>query len=160
MIPPSLLSPWNRWWHHYNDVHERLSVSNHTQHGCLLKKMLKLTARKTQILILLVLCAGNPPVTVGYLSQMASISESVSMPWRHHDQFIYQESANTVRCRYNAVNFLINIHKGHSIARPLGRGMGCILWIQHLFDILPQFLQLFMQYLTILDRVIVALDCI
>ena len=65
----------------------------------------------------------------------------------------------TVRCRYNAVNFLKNIHKRHHIARPLGRGMGCLLWIQLLFDILPQFLQSFMQYPTILDRVTTALDC-
>ena len=43
-----------------------------------------------------------------------------------------------VRCRYNAVNFLTNIHKRHPIARPLGRGNGCLLWIQHLIDILPQ----------------------
>ena len=66
----------------------------------------------------------------------------------------------TARCRYNAVNFLTNIHKRHPIARPLGRGMGCFLWVHHLIDILPQFLKLFMQYLTILDRVITALDCI
>ena len=45
-----------------------------------------------------------------------------------------------VRCRYNAVNFLTNIHKRHPIARPLGRGMGCLLWILHLVDILSQFL--------------------
>ena len=38
--------------------------------------------------------------------------------------------------------------------------MGCLLWMQHLFNIQPQFLQLFLQYLTILDRVITALDCI
>ena len=38
--------------------------------------------------------------------------------------------------------------------------MGCILWVHHLVDILPQFLQLFMQYLTILDRGIMALNCI
>ena len=65
-----------------------------------------------------------------------------------------------MRCRYNAVNFLTNIRKRHPIARPLGRGMGCLLWIQHLIDTLSQFLQLFMQYLTILDRVITALHCI
>ena len=62
-------------------------------------------------------------------------------------------------CRYNAVNFLKNIHKRHPIARPLGRGMGCLLGIHHLSDILPEFLQSFMQYLAILDRVITALDC-
>ena len=33
-----------------------------------------------------------------------------------------------------------------------------LLWVQILIDILPQFLQLFMQYLTILDRVIMALN--
>ena len=65
-----------------------------------------------------------------------------------------------MRCRYNAVNFLTNFHKRHPIARPLGRAMGCLLWIQHLFDILPEFLQSFMQYLIILDRVITALDYI
>ena len=35
---------------------------------------------------------------------------------------------NTVRCRYNAVNFLPNPHKIHLITRPLGRDMGCNLW--------------------------------
>ena len=45
---------------------------------------------------------------------------------------------NTVRCRYNVVTFLTNIHKRHPIARPLGRGMGCLLWIQHVIDTLPQ----------------------
>ena len=49
---------------------------------------------------------------------------------------------DTVRCCYNAVNFLTNINKRHPIAHPLGRAMGCLLWIRHLIDILPQFLQL------------------
>ena len=69
-------------------------------------------------------------------------------------------SSYTVLYRYNAVNFLINIHKRHPIAHALGPAMGCLLWIQHLIDTLPQFLQLFMQYLTIQDRVITALNCI
>ena len=47
-----------------------------------------------------------------------------------HDQ-------NTVRCHYNVVDFLKNITETHPIARPLGWGMGCLLWIQHLIDILP-----------------------
>ena len=34
--------------------------------------------------------------------------------------------STTVRCRYNAVNFLTKIHKRHPIARPLGRGMVCL----------------------------------
>ena len=59
---------------------------------------------------------------------------------------------------FDTVSFLRNIHKRHPITHPLGRGLGCILWIQHLIDILPQFLPLFMQYLTILDHVITTLD--
>ena len=50
----------------------------------------------------------------------------------------------TEQHHHNTVNFLANIQKRHPIARPLGRGMGCFLWIQHLSDILPQILQLFM----------------
>ena len=66
---------------------------------------------------------------------------------------------NTVWCRYNTVNFIKNIYKRHPISRPLGRNMGCLLWIQHLIDILLQFLQQLMQCVTELDRVITALDC-
>ena len=53
-----------------------------------------------------------------------------------------------LRRRYNAVNFLIDIPKRHTIA------LGRLLWILHLLDILPEFLQWFVQYLTIF-----ALDC-
>ena len=38
--------------------------------------------------------------------------------------------------RYNAVNFLANPHKRHPIARPLGWGTGCPLWVHTLIDIL------------------------
>ena len=34
--------------------------------------------------------------------------------------------SHTVRCHYNAVNFLKNIHKRRPITRPIGRGMGCL----------------------------------
>ena len=43
---------------------------------------------------------------------------------------------STMRCHYNMVTFLTNIH----IPRPHRRGMRCLLWTQHLIDILPQFL--------------------
>ena len=56
----------------------------------------------------------------------------------------------TLRCHYNVLNFFTNIHKIHPIAHPLGQGMGCLLCDQPLIDILPQFLQLFIQYLNIL----------
>ena len=36
-------------------------------------------------------------------------------------------SSVTVRCHYNALNFLPNLHKRHLIARPLVRDMGCFL---------------------------------
>ena len=63
----------------------------------------------------------------------------------------------TMRCGYNAVKFLQNIHKRHPRARPNGHAMGCVLWVQT--DILPPFLQWCEQYHVILDRVMTALDC-
>ena len=41
----------------------------------------------------------------------------------------------TVRCRYNAVNFLSNPYNRHPIAHPWGRGIGCLLWVQIFFYI-------------------------
>ena len=40
------------------------------------------------------------------------------------------ECFNTVETRYNTINFCWSTHKRHSIARPKGRGMGCVLWVQ------------------------------
>ena len=53
-----------------------------------------------------------------------------------------QEFAYTVRSRYkyNAVNLLRNIYKRHPHSSPVRGAMGCLLWIQHLINILPQFL--------------------
>ena len=80
--------------------------------------------------------------------------------WREPNDVAHSVAKyNTVRYRYNVVNFLKNICERHPIAHPLGWGMGCILWIQHLIDILLELLQLLMQYLTILGHVITALDC-
>ena len=36
----------------------------------------------------------------------------------------------TVETLYNTINFCWSTHKRHSIARPKGRGMGCVLWVQ------------------------------
>ena len=71
-----------------------------------------------------------------------------------------RENPIIVRCRYNAVNFLQSPHKIHPIARPLGRGMRCILWDQTLVYSLPLLLKWCMQYHGISDRVITALDSI
>ena len=65
-----------------------------------------------------------------------------------------------MRCHYNTVNFLTDVHRRHPMARLLVCGMGCLFWVKSLIDILLLFLQLFMQYLTILDWVIMALNCI
>ena len=45
--------------------------------------------KKNQSSELLVLCEGNPPVTGGFPSQRACNSESISMPWRHHQCIWY-----------------------------------------------------------------------
>ena len=66
---------------------------------------------------------------------------------------------HTVQRHYNLVNFLQNIHEGHPIARPSGRGMGCLLWVQPLINIQPQFLQWCVQYLVISYCVVTALNC-
>ena len=42
----------------------------------------------------------------------------------------------TVRCRYNAVKFLPNPYKRHSIAHPWGRDMQCLLWVSSLINVL------------------------
>ena len=43
-----------------------------------------------------------------------------------------------------------SVHERHPIARPSGRGMGCLLWVQPLIDTLHQFLQWCVQYIVIL----------
>ena len=48
---------------------------------------------------------------------------------------------DTVQYHYDAINFLLNPHKRHLIARPWG--MGCLLWVQTLNNVLPQFLLFF-----------------
>ena len=51
---------------------------------------------------------------------------------------------DTVLCHYNVVNFLTNIHKRHPHSSPVMlRYCSVFLWMQHLNDILPQFLYLF-----------------
>ena len=67
---------------------------------------------------------------------------------------------NTVRCRRDAVHFPQNINERHPIALPSGRSMGCLLGVQLLIDIQPQFLQWYVQYHAVLDRGITALECI
>ena len=67
---------------------------------------------------------------------------------------------HTVRCRYNVVDFPQHHLKWHPIAHPLGRGMGCLLWVQAYIHILSQSSEWCVQFHVILDRVITTLDCI
>ena len=46
------------------------------------------------------------------------------------DADIQEQNNNTVETLYNTINFCWSTHKRHSIARPKGRGMGCLLWVQ------------------------------
>ena len=57
-------------------------VSNHHQLYCLFNCLIKLTIKKASKLHALpAICEGNPPVTGGFPSQMASNAESLSTPW-------------------------------------------------------------------------------
>ena len=53
---------------------------------------------------------------------------------------------STVRCCNNTAIFLQNSHQRHPIACLLGRGMGCILWVQTLIHSLMQSVRWWMQY--------------
>ena len=57
------------------------------------------------------------------------------------------KTPRTMQCHYNAVNFLENSHIRYPIAQPLGRAMGCLLWVHTWIYIRPLELQQCMQYL-------------
>ena len=70
-----------QWRHNGHD-----NVSNHQPHGCLLKRLFRRRSKKTSKLRVTGLCAGNPPVTGEFPTQMASNAENASIWWRHHDK--------------------------------------------------------------------------
>ena len=70
----------------------------------------------------------------------------------------YGNTLNTVQCHYNAVKFLQTPDKINLIARPLGRVMVYILWVQTRNYTLSQSLQRCIPYSVIFDPVIAALD--
>ena len=85
----------------------------------------------------------------------ADVLEWMSNFTAHFTGYIY-----TVRCCYNAVNFLLNSHNRHPIAHPWGRGMGCLLWVWSLIYILLLSSQYHIWDRDKFDRVITGLDCI
>ena len=68
-----------RWRHNGRD-----SASNRQPHDCLLKRLFRRRSKKTSMLRVTGLCAGNSPGTGEFPAQMASNAENVSFWWRHH----------------------------------------------------------------------------
>ena len=66
--------------------YDRNCVSNHQHLDSIqqLPKAINYHQRKHEIYALLVLCAGNPLVTVGFSAQKVSSAEGVSISLRHH----------------------------------------------------------------------------
>ena len=129
-------------WRH----NERDGVSNHRRLDCLLNRLFWRRAKKTSKLRVTDLCEGNSPVNSPHKGPVnGKCFHLMTSSWRPRFLFVVlccgqfpENVASTVRCRYNAVNFLQNTHNRHPIARPWGRDMGCLLWIQTLITVLHQ----------------------
>ena len=50
--------------------------------------------------------------------------------WQYNESITNHVFIYTVETLYNTINFCWSTHKRHPIARPKGRGMGCLLWVQ------------------------------
>ena len=70
-------------WRH----NERVGVSNHQPHDCLLNRLSWRRSEKASKLRVTGLCAGNSPVTGEFPAQRASNVENVSIRQRHHEDF-------------------------------------------------------------------------
>ena len=81
----------------------RNSVSNHQPHDYLLNRLFGRRSKKTSMLRVTGLCAGNSPVTGEFPAQMASNAENVSIWWRHH-----ASSAETGIFWANPVNIMVD----------------------------------------------------
>ena len=59
-------------------------------------------------------------------------SDSANVQFINHWQIQSRgnDLVSTVETLYNTISFCWSTHKRHSIARPKGRGMGCLLWVQ------------------------------
>ena len=87
---------------------------------------------------------------VSYINRSMQVSVS----------FIQIQIKTNFISRYDNEYILQNPHKRHPIAHPLGWALGCLLWTQILICFLLQLLQWCIQYHAILDRIIMALECI
>ena len=137
------------------------SISNHQPHDCLLNHS-DADQRKHQSSASLAFVRGihrgpvNSPHKWPVTGKMFPFDGVIMQLGRGGSEEYF---AYTVRCCYNTVNCLQNHHKRHPIARPLGRVMRYLLWVQTLIEILAQSLQWCVQYHVISECVITALDC-
>ena len=69
-----------QWRHNGRD-----GVTNHQPHDCSLNRLCRRRSKKTSMLRVTGLCAGNSPVTGEFPAKRASNAENVSIWWRHHD---------------------------------------------------------------------------
>ena len=69
-----------QWCHNGHD-----GVSNHQPHHCLHNRLFGCRSKKTSMLQVTGLCAGNSPETGEFPAQLASNAENVSIWWRHHE---------------------------------------------------------------------------
>ena len=75
-----LINLYTLQWRH----NERLGLSNHRHHDCLLNRLFRLRWKKSSKLTVTGLCEGNPLVNNGLPSQRARYAENVFIWWRHH----------------------------------------------------------------------------
>ena len=114
------LCQWSdMWWHLKSPPIQHCSTTCSGKHW-----------RMHQNSALLPPCGGNPPVTCGFTHKRDSNVESGSMLLSAAFIMWYNITGYWVHHCTDWVRMWIRvwIHKRHSIARPLGRDMGCVLW--------------------------------
>ena len=77
--PTPTLTPSLQWRHNGLD-----GISNHQPHHCLLSRLFRRRSKKTSMLRVTGLCAGNSLGTSEFPAQRASNTKNVSIWWRHH----------------------------------------------------------------------------
>ena len=96
---------------------------------------------------------GDKPLSETVMASISLVHICISWPqWVN----LFPIIIYTMRCRYNAVNFLQNYHNGHPIARPWGRGIRCILWWLTVTYVLLQSRLCCVQNHMIVNRVMTA----
>ena len=77
------------WRHNWGEC-----ISNHQPHDCLLNRLFGRWSKKTSKLCVAGLCVVDSPETGEFPAQMASNAEIVSIWWRQHVQWCFQQQFN------------------------------------------------------------------